>query len=88
MFTSLLRSRMTNRLPRPSVRSRPSVEALEDRLVLNHTPLAPEFIVNTNSVAGFVAPPAVVTASDATGDFVVAWTTQLPTQGKSSLRNA
>jgi len=49
------------------LRSRPSIEALEDRVLLSHTPLAPEFVVNTNPVAGAVAPPAVATASDATG---------------------
>src|SRR5262249_23596662 len=50
------------------------VEPLEDRMLLSHTPLAPEFVVNTSPVAGLFAPPAVAVASDATGDFVVAWT--------------
>src|SRR5262245_44367802 len=63
------------------LRSRPSIEALEDRLLLSHTPLAPEFVVNTNLVAGTVAPPAVATASDATGDFVVVWTNAISGTG-------
>src|SRR5205807_3727413 len=82
MRSSLFRRWM--RLPspsRPSLRFRPWVEPLEDRFLLSHTPLAPEFIVNTKPVAGLFAPPAVATASDATGDFVVAWTSQLPTPG-------
>src|SRR5262245_66406075 len=85
MRSSLFRRWMKSPAPsRPTLRSRPRVEPLEDRFLLSHTPLAPEFIVNTKPVAGFFAPPAVATASDATGDFVVAWTnqpTQLPTQG-------
>src|SRR5262245_6424031 len=63
------------------LRSRPSLEALEDRLLLSHTPLAPEFVVNTNLVAGTVAPPAVATASDAAGDFVVVWTNAISGTG-------
>src|SRR5262249_679201 len=63
------------------LRSRPSIEALEDRLLLSHTPLAPEFVVNTNLVAGAVAPPAIGTASDATGDFVVVWTNAISGKG-------
>src|SRR5207247_8408506 len=46
-----------------------------------HTPLAPEFVVNTNPVAGAFAPPAVATASDATGDFVVVWTNAIESNG-------
>src|SRR5262245_2736305 len=64
-----------------TLRGRPSIEALEDRLLLSHTPLAPEFVVNTNLVAGAVAPPAVATASDATGDFVVVWTNAISGKG-------
>src|SRR5436305_8447029 len=81
MFSSLSRMRMKSCPPRPILRSRPSVEALEDRVLLSHTPLAPEFVVNTNPVAGAFAPPAVATASDATGDFVVVWTNAISGEG-------
>src|SRR5262245_39693355 len=68
--------------PRPVLRRRPWVEPLEDRMLLSHSPLAPtEFVVNTSPVAGLFAPPAVAVASDATGDFVVAWTSA--TEGES-----
>ncbi|MBI1914168.1 MAG: hypothetical protein HYS12_05440 [Planctomycetes bacterium] len=81
MFSARLRRRMKSCPPRPILRSRPSVEALEDRVLLSHTPLAPEFVVNTNPVAGAFAPPAVATASDVTGDFVVAWTNAIASKG-------
>src|SRR3954452_16251817 len=82
MFPSLSRRRKKRRLsPRPNLRSRPSVEVLEDRMLLSHTPLAPEFVVNTNPVAGAFAPPDVATASDATGDFVVVWTNAIASEG-------
>src|SRR5262245_37269799 len=72
--------------PRPALRRRPQVEPLEDRLLLSHTPLAPEFVVNTSPVAGFFGPPVVATASDATGDFVIAWTTAQNTEGGRSFQ--
>ncbi len=55
---------------------RPELEALEDRLVLSHfpNPLAPgELSANAGPVATFPVSPVAV-ASDADGDFVVAWT--------------
>jgi hypothetical protein len=61
---------------RPWFRRRPEVEALEDRMLLSHTPLTPfEFQVNAGvpgQYASFPVAPVAV-ASDADGDFVVAW---------------
>jgi SdrD B-like domain len=77
MFSSLMHKR--GRRPcspsRPRARRRPEVEVLEDRMVLSHTLMAPEFIVSPNQFS--TSPPAqVAVAEDDTGDFVVVWTQQ------------
>ena len=74
MFSSLLRRRGRRRPARgqPPPRFRPRVEPLEDRVLLSHSPLGPEFLANLNPAVGFA--PAAVVASDAAGDIVVAWT--------------
>src|SRR5688572_22011717 len=62
---------MRNRMNLPVVRRAtvPVAEALERRSLLAVTPIGPEFRVNVTPDAG--GPSAV--ASDADGDFVVAW---------------
>lgn len=67
------RKRRPPSLGRPG-RSRLVVEALEDRVLLSHIPLTPEFLVGPNPATLQATAPAVAVSSDAVGDFVVAWT--------------
>src|SRR5262245_20780814 len=50
--------------------SRAAAEALEQRMLLFHTPVGPEFRVSSATIGDQVAPSV---ASDADGDFVAVW---------------
>lgn len=63
------------RRPPSARRKRPArlrVEQLEDRVVPSHVPLGQEFQGNIDPLK-LPAPPTVAIASDAHGDFVIAW---------------
>jgi hypothetical protein len=73
VFTTLRLKWRFRRPQKSRLRCRPRLELLEDRIVLNHTPLGPEFQGN-GTPFNSLQPPQVAIASDAAGDFVIAWT--------------